>query len=162
MKKCFKCNKEKPLNEFYKHSMMADGHLNKCKECTKTDSKTTYNKIQSNPELAVKERKRQRIKERKRRLEGKTKQYKYQKPKNQANVILGNAVRYKKITKKQCQICGNAKVQAHHEDYSKPLDVTWLCVRHHNDRHIHLRDMKTLGMKPLDIEQFIFKINSLS
>jgi len=37
MKTCFKCKKEKELNLFHKHKGMADGHLNKCKQCVVND-----------------------------------------------------------------------------------------------------------------------------
>ena len=56
MKKCFKCNLEKPLTEFYKHSKMSDGHVNKCKICNKKDVSENYFKKSLNPEVVEKER----------------------------------------------------------------------------------------------------------
>jgi hypothetical protein len=41
------------------------------------------------------------------------------------------AVTSGKIKKLPCKVCGEKKVQAHHEDYSKPLEVIWLCSLHH-------------------------------
>jgi hypothetical protein len=41
-------------------------------------------------------------------------------------------VRASRLLKLPCQICGNPqRVHAHHDDYSKPLMVLWLCVKHH-------------------------------
>lgn len=40
-----------------------------------------------------------------------------------------------KIVKTPCVKCGNEKSEAHHEDYSKPLEVTWLCRACHLEHH---------------------------
>lgn len=44
-----------------------------------------------------------------------------------------------KLVPQPCEACGADGVQAHHEDYSKPLDVRWLCPKHHAERHKELR-----------------------
>jgi hypothetical protein len=41
------------------------------------------------------------------------------------------AVEVGKIKRLPCEVCGNPKSQGHHEDYSKPLEVRWLCANHH-------------------------------
>lgn len=49
------------------------------------------------------------------------------------------AVRKGKMLKQPCCVCGQTNlVHAHHDDYSKRLDVMWLCPTHHRERHKEL------------------------
>ena len=164
MKTCFKCVTEKPLSDFYKHPQMADGHLNKCKECAKKDSDDNFKRKQEDPHWQIKERERQRKKQANRRDLGMVKSYKrkndYIKTKEKYGEYL-SAIKNGKLTPQPCAVCGKDKTQGHHEDYSKPLDVVWLCIRHHQDRHIHLRNAKTLNQEPIPINYYIKSLQAL-
>ena len=46
------------------------------------------------------------------------------------------AIRTGKIKRIPCEFCGKLNTMAHHEDYSKPLDVWFLCPLHHAARHV--------------------------
>lgn len=39
------------------------------------------------------------------------------------------------LERQPCDVCGDQNVNAHHDDYSKPLVVRWLCRRHHGVIH---------------------------
>lgn len=52
-----------------------------------------------------------------------------------ARSIIAQSLRKGDIVRLPCVKCGDPKAQAHHEDYSKPLDVIWLCRKHHREIH---------------------------
>lgn len=55
--------------------------------------------------------------------------------KYKAHKKVQGAVRRGSLVKQPCEKCGDVNVQGHHDDYSKPLVVRWLCVEHHNAWH---------------------------
>jgi len=146
-KRCFKCNMVKPLDEFYRHPKMGDGHLGKCKDCSKKYIKDyTKEKQSTDLEWTLKERERMRLKAQRVRKEGRQSKKKKETlilwqarnpEKKKAHTMVHNAIRDGKLIPQPC-FCGE-KAQAHHDDYSKPLDVRWLCVKHHNEHHYNER-----------------------
>lgn len=129
-KRCFKCCEVLPLDAFYTHPRMADGHLGKCKECTKKDSRA----IDPKKRQAYDKRRMQtpkRIAQHRRA----TRLYRERHPeKAKAHAAVAYALSTGKLHRRGCEFCGS-RAQAHHEDYSKPLDVRWLCKQHHDEQH---------------------------
>jgi hypothetical protein len=56
--------------------------------------------------------------------------------------LFRQALRLGFLKKQPCELCGFAPAQAHHADYAKPLEVKWLCFRHHQEEHKRLRERK--------------------
>jgi hypothetical protein len=56
-----------------------------------------------------------------------------------AHIALRNGLRRGLLAKQPCSVCGVAEAEAHHADYAKPLDVVWLCPKHHKAHHRALR-----------------------
>lgn len=130
MKECFKCKTIKPLSDFYKHKAMADGHLNKCKECTKIDVKERRS---TNPAVQEYDRNRGNRQD----LEY-LRDYRKRYPKKyKAHSWVNNAVRRGQLLKKDdCEECGSSfALEAHHDDYDKPTQVRWLCSLCHKRWH---------------------------
>lgn len=55
--------------------------------------------------------------------------------KYKAHKAVSQAIASRCLVKQPCERCGEVKVQAHHDDYAKPLDVRWLCKPCHEDEH---------------------------
>jgi len=134
VKRCFKCGKWKPIDEFYRHPEMADGHLGKCKECTKRDNiENRQRKIdyyRSYDRRRFQKPRRRSLAYAQSRLQRIIHPLRYY-----ARTAVGNALRDGRLVRQPCKICGNPESEAHHPDYSKPLEVVWLCKACHAAEH---------------------------
>jgi ribosomal protein S27AE len=138
-KECFKCKTVKPLEEFYKHPMMGDGHLNKCKECNKND--VTANRNKNIEKIRAYDRARGKIPERIKANTEVTRAWRAEDKRRQlGHVAVARAIRNGSLFRLPCVRCGEKKSLAHHEDYDKPLEVMWLCQPCHKQRHKELKE----------------------
>ncbi len=152
MKKCFVCNRTKRVFDFYKHPRMKDGLLGKCKACCRAQSAKRRAQKLLDPQWLAAER--ERCRERNQRLgywekyRPKTKkarlisternrEWRKKNPqKYAAHGWVSNALRSGRLKKLPCEVCGSkVRIQGHHDDYSKPLEVRWLCQVHHKELH---------------------------
>lgn len=134
----------------------------RCKECHKKAVRRNYTEKMMDPLWAEKELERQRMKTARRYAQGilpnpdrvaagKSAWAIRNAHKVQANRLVKKAVDSGRLMKMPCEVCGCQNVQAHHDDYSKPLDVRWLCVKHHNEHHNNQRKQQRLSRLRLEV-----------
>lgn len=133
-KTCIDCRDSKSLDQFYAHPYTADGRMGVCKECHKA---RVILRRRTNPMVQQYDRERYQRPARKAFAMATAKQWRIDSPEGyRAQTAVGNALRDKRLFKGPCEVCGTTKwVHGHHKDYSKPLDVQWLCAIHHHRHH---------------------------
>jgi len=133
-KQCFVCRRTLPVLEaFYAAPRMVDGHSGKCKSCTKAEARLNYRR--NRDRYVTYEVERNKLPDRKAKRQRAQQAMRARSPeKYKARTAVGNAIRDGKLKRQPCRACGKPG-QAHHHDYSKPLDVDWLCRLHHDMTH---------------------------
>lgn len=166
-KQCSKCKKIKILSEFNRHSKKPDGRQNFCRNCQRQHHIENVDRERAHAKAWV-DRNRERHYEHTRawakRNPKKVSEFNRKFRELRPEVAVANNKRYKerypekiearRITKAallrgelakpdHCERCLEPKeprqLDGHHEDYSKPLEVRWVCRQCHTDIHTEKR-----------------------
>jgi len=119
MKRCKTCNVDKSNDEFYTGKDIT----RHCKECMKSIWRDRWKKRNFSKES------------RKNHQEAKNTYKKNNPIKTKCHERVDTALDNGSVKKMPCEICGKKQVEAHHDDYSKPIEVRWLCRIHHKQHH---------------------------
>ena len=121
LKTCRDCGEAKPLSAFEK-KWGKDYTIINCRRCR---NKYHYERRKKTP--AFLERRARQARVRRQREDDNIK--------NAARSAVRRAIKAGELTPQACERCGATDAEAHHDDYSKPLDVRWLCPPHHREHH---------------------------
>lgn len=119
MKKCSKCSESKPLTEFHKEARKPDGHSPWCKPCKNAHATAGFKARLQDPNSLASKRK-------------------------QLYAAVGRAIARSDLIRPDiCPACkqktDSREMHAHHHDYSKPLEVEWMCRACHTKDHVKER-----------------------
>lgn len=116
-KTCTRCGLEKVRErDFRREAKRRDGRASQCKEC---DARHRAQHLQRQYEHVA--------------------AWRAANPeKFRAQSILGNAVKRGELQRQPCQHCGEPRTHGHHSDYTKPLEVMWLCAVCHKEEHARM------------------------
>lgn len=156
MKTCNKCGVPKELSEFYAAPKGAQGVMATCKACkitqnadykrTPAGKATVARYAKSEKGIAVRARATSRYlstdKGRAMSARYLAKRKAEEPEKFLARTAVMHALQSGALSRGVCEECSASKVEAHHDDYSKPLQVRWLCAKHHKAFHRLLLEKK--------------------
>jgi hypothetical protein len=126
MKTCFKCGEEKPVDEFYRHPQMGDGHLGKCKECTKADVRR--HRAANLDKIRAYDRERASLPHRA-VLRARISKADRKKHPQRARIRLQSSRKFTNPPE-TCSVCGEqpeTRIERHHYDYDDPSHFVWVC-----------------------------------
>jgi hypothetical protein len=144
-KYCIACKETHPLTEFNKSAKAADGRQSYCRGCNRravaayaaTDKGKASNRRRAAAYAATDKGK--AAKRRRAASERLTNP-----EKRVARSAVAHAITAGQLVRGPCEVCGTTvNIDGHHEDYSKPLDVNWLCRKHHKERHREIDMLET-------------------
>lgn len=148
MKTCTKCEEIKPKSEFYADKRHGDGLCSWCKACHRADGleRKRLNReedIRCRRAYNAAHRKERRESSKKYRTENKEKIAEWQRDYREKMSLatkayreVQKALKSGELTQGACEGCDSkAGTDAHHDDYSKPLKVRWLCRPCHQRLH---------------------------
>ena len=151
-KVCKKCGEEKSVDDFYRNKTYADGLQGKCKACEKACHAEYYASHTAAERARIRAwhaahrgylAKKSAIRREGRREQDRIYRAEYRRlnpDKCTAYDRAKEARRTGKLVPRPCEICGiTENINGHHDDYSKPLDVRWLCASHHRLLHAELK-----------------------